>query len=279
MDIKIVVDSSADILKLEEVSLSVAPLKITTDTREFIDNENLNVSEMVEFLKTYKGKSITACPSVGDWTAAFGQAKKIFCITITSGLSGSYNSAMIAKQEYEEKNPDAKVFVIDSLSAGPKLKLIAQYLEKLILKGYEFEEICEKISKYEKSIGTIFVLESLMNLANNGRVSFAKAKIAGVLGIRALGTASEVGKIEMLDKARGDKKAQNLVLSYLEKMNYNGKNLSISHCFNFEKANRLKSLIIEKFPNAKISIQNTLGLCSFYAENKGLIIGFEKTAL
>ncbi len=279
MDIKIVVDSSADILKLEEVSLSVAPLKITTDTREFIDNENLNVSEMVEFLKTYKGKSITACPSVGDWTAAFGQAKKIFCITITSGLSGSYNSAMIAKQEYEEKNPDAKVFVIDSLSAGPKLKLIAEYLEKLILKGYEFEEICEKISKYEKSIGTIFVLESLMNLANNGRVSFAKAKIAGVLGIRALGTASEVGKIEMLDKARGDKKAQNLVLSYLEKMNYNGNNLSISHCFNFETANRLKSLIIEKFPNARISIQNTLGLCSFYAENKGLIIGFEKTAL
>ena len=279
MDIKIVVDSSADILKLEEVSLSVAPLKITTDTREFIDNENLNVSEMVEFLKTYKGKSVTACPSVGDWPAAFGQAKKIFCITITSGLSGSYNSAMIAKQEYEEKNPDAKVFVIDSLSAGPKLKLIAQYLEKLILKGYEFEEICEKISKYEKSIGTIFVLESLMNLANNGRVSFAKAKIAGVLGIRALGTASEVGKIEMLDKARGDKKAQNLVLSYLEKMNYNGNNLSISHCFNFETANRLKSVIIEKFPIAKISIQNTLGLCSFYAENKGLIIGFEKTAL
>lgn len=279
MDIKIVVDSSADILALNNVPLEVAPLKITTDTREFIDNKNLNVYEMVEFLNSYKGKSFTACPSVGDWIEAFGNAKRIFCITITSGLSGSYNSAIIAKEQYEKQNPDAKVFIIDSLSAGPKLKLIAEELEKLILSGAEYEDICTKISDYLNNIGTIFVLESLKNLANNGRVSYAKAKIAGVLGIRALGTASKVGKIELLNKARGDKRTQELVLGYLEEMNYNGKTLSISHCFNGEAANRLKDLIIKKFPKAKISIQNTLGLCSFYAERKGLILGFEKTAL
>lgn len=261
---------------LEGVPFASAPLKIATAEKEFVDDEKLDVKQMVDYLAKYNGKSGTACPSVGDWINAFAGAKYVFCITITSGLSGSYNSACLAKKEYEEQNPDSRVFIIDSLSAGPKLRMIAEHLEKLILKLKDFEEICKEITVYSKRIGTLFMLESLNNLANNGRVNVAVAKIAGIFGIRALGKASLQGELQMLDKTRGEKKALSAILSHMEKMDYKGGRVSISHCFNLQAARELKSLIASKFPSADVQINPTRGLCSFYAENGGLILGFEK---
>ena len=124
MTIKIVADSSADIKRLEGVEFESVPLKIITSQKEYVDDKDLDVELMVKELSMLNDKSGTACPSVGDWLSAFGEAQKVFCVTITSGLSGSYNSALIAKSEYEESYPDREVFVIDSLSAGPELNLI-----------------------------------------------------------------------------------------------------------------------------------------------------------
>ena len=115
--IKIVADSSANILELDKVEFASAPLKIITDKREFADTEELDVQEMISYLCTNSGKSKTSCPNPNDWLEAFGDADDIFCVTITSGLSGSYNSACVAKKIYEENNKDKRVFVIDSLSA------------------------------------------------------------------------------------------------------------------------------------------------------------------
>ena len=273
------VDSSSDMVELEKDSFALAPLKIITNEKEFVDNNELDVKQMVTYLEKYNGKSGTACPSVGDWLNAFEGGKYIFCVTITSRLSGSYNSACLAKKEFEEQNTGAKVFIIDSLSAGPKLRMIAECLERLIAKGKKFEQICIEITDYAKRIGTLFVLESLKNLANNGRVNATVAKIAGILGIRAIGTASQLGEIELLHKSRGEKKALISTLNYMEKMNYKGGKVSISHCFNLDAAKELKRLIAEKYPDAETDINPTRGLCSFYAEKGGLIVGFEKAAL
>ena len=119
---KIVADSSANMISLDSVSFASAPLKVNTDAPEYVDNAAASANEMLQYYATYKGKSKTSCPNTVDWLDAFGDAEDIFCVTITSGLSGSYNSACIAKQMYEAENEGRRVCVIDSLSAGPELE-------------------------------------------------------------------------------------------------------------------------------------------------------------
>ena len=213
--IKIVADSSADVLALEKLDFAAAPLKIITNEQEFIDDSALDVESMVNWFDSYKGKSKTSCPNPADWLEAFGDAEEVFCIPITSGLSGSYNAACIAKQMYESENEGKRVFVIDSLSAGPELTLIVEKLEQLILEGVEFEEICKQIETYKQNTGLLFMLESLNNFAANGRVSPAVAKIAGVLNICIVGKASDQGTLEPLDKCRGEEKALHAIVSHL----------------------------------------------------------------
>ena len=150
--IKIVADSSADTYALSGVDFAYAPLKIGTAEREFVDDESLEVAEMVEYLYRYKGKSKSACPSVGDWLMAFGDAEDVFAVTITSGLSGSYNSASVAKATYESENEGRRVCVIDSLSTGPESRLIIEKLKEYLLLGLSFEEISKRIKEYQKNL-------------------------------------------------------------------------------------------------------------------------------
>lgn len=276
MNYKIVADSSSNLFSMKNVSFGYASLKIVAGEREFVDTPETDVKEMTDFLAEYKGKSSTTCPSVQDWIDGFGDAENIFCIAITSGLSGSYNSACVAKEQYLEQYPDRKVFVIDSLSAGPELKLIAEKLEELILKGNSFEEICNEIQKYQGKLSMVFVLESLNNLANNGRVNPAVAKLAGFLGMRLIGKASDKGDLQPLHKVCGEKKTLITLIKTLEELGYKGGKMSISHCFNLQFAEKLKDAITEKYNNAEIEIHKTAALCSFYAEKHGLLIGIEK---
>lgn len=273
---KIVADSSADLLSLPSVPFTAAPLKIITAEKEFIDDENLSLKEMVDYLLSYKGKSSTSCPNPEDWLTAFGDSENVFCITITSNLSGSYNAALTAKELYLEKHPDRKVFVIDSLSAGPELALIAEKLEELILMELPFDEICKKITEYTQSTSLLFMLESMKNLANNGRVNPITAKAAGILGIRAVGRASAVGTLESLAKCRGEEKALNYLTDYLKNAGCKNGKVYITHCFNETAALSLKEKVLKIMPNVKIKVYSCGGLCSFYAEKGGLIIGFEK---
>ena len=123
---KIVADSSANLMTMNTVAFDAAPLKVITAEREFVDNSQLNLDEMLDYFSAYKGRSQTSCPNPDDWLRAFGDGEDVFCVTITSGLSGSYNAACIAKDIYEADHPGRRVYVIDSLSAGPELTLIAE---------------------------------------------------------------------------------------------------------------------------------------------------------
>lgn len=275
MKIRIVADSSADLQTTEDKSLVSVPLKIITDNKEYIDDDTLDTKVMTEELAEYKGKSGSACPGVGDWLEAFGDSEWVFGITITSNLSGCYNSAMVAKETYESEHPQCKVYIIDSLSTGPEMKIIVEKLQALISEGKEFDEICEMIESYRKKTFLLFCLKSLTNLANNGRVSPAVAKIAGILGIHVVGRASEEGTLEQKDKTRGEKKAILTLLKNMKDMGYRGGKVIIDHCFNENAAIQLKELIKKEFANADIRIGKTGGLCSFYAEQGGLLVGFE----
>ena len=275
MSIKIVADSSANLRTLEDNSFVSVPLTLRTDEREFVDDASLNIEEMTDYLASYKGKSGSACPSSQDWIDAFGDAERIFAIAITSNLSGSFNSARVAKEQYEEEHPDRKVFLIDSLSAGPELKLIVEKIQELNADGLSYDDICDAITEYQKKTHLVFMLKSLTNLANNGRVSPAVAKIAGLLNIHVVGIASDVGTLEQKEKARGEKKAIAAMKKIMEDLKYVGGKIRIDHCFNLEGAQQLKDLILAAFPNADVKIGENYGLCSFYAERGGILAGFE----
>lgn len=275
IDAKIVVDSSAD-MAVGFPTVSSVPLKIITDTNEYIDDANVNVAAMVWDLLSYSGRSSTACPSPQDWLDAFDDKPYVFCIAITSNLSGCCNTANIAKADYEQEFPDRKVCVIDSLSTAGEMMLIAEKVQELIEEDLSFEDICEKINEYRQKTGLLFMLESLKNLANNGRVSKIVAKAAGILGIRMVGKASDVGTLEPLEKCRGEKKALTSLLTYLTTLGYEGGKIRISHCMNEAAAQTLKESVLSMYPQADIRIKPAGALCSFYAEKGGLLIGFEK---
>lgn len=275
MSVKIVADSAANMHTLEGIDFASAPLTIRTADREFVDNASLDILEMVDYLGKYKGKSGSACPGVGDWLEVFGDADEVYCVTIISSLSGSYNAAMTAKAQYEEEHPGKKVFVLDSVSAGPEQKLLVEKLGDIILKGKDFETVCKEITDYkEKRSCLLFCLESLKNLANNGRTSHAVAALSSVVGIRVVGDVKD--GLHPTDKCRGEKKAIATLFKNMKAKGYAGGKVVIDQCFNEGAANALKAAVHSEFPDANVRIEKTLGLCSFYAEKGGLMIGFER---
>lgn len=274
MKFKIVADSASDLLALDSVPFSTVPLKITTGEKEYVDTASLNVDGMVSDLLKYKGKSSTACPGPGEWLEAFEDAEYVFCVTITSNLSGSYNAACVAKDEYEKNHPDRKVCIVDSLSAGSEMWLLVEKLRELILAGLSYEEICQNIAAYNQQTHMVFSLESIQNLANNGRVNPAIAKIVGLLGIRMVGIAED-GRLAQKDKSRGEKKALADVVKNMKMLGYAGGKVLIHHCQNEAAAQQLKEQLQKLYANANIRIGKTRGLCSFYAEKGGLMVGFE----
>ena len=276
--IRIVADSSADILELEGVEYAFAPMKIITSAREFVDDEALDVEEMAEFLYKYKGHSRSSCPNVSDWLDTFGGADDVICVTITGALSGSYNAACTAKTLYEAEGVGRRVFVLDTLSAGPEIRLILEKLRDMIREGKSFEEICTEIDAYRKRTGLCFMLKSLNNFANNGRVSQAVARIAGFVGICIVGKASDEGTLEPTHKCRGEAKSLETLASDMEKYGLRSGKVCISHCANETAAQRLKELLTARLPEVSVTIHKLRGLCSFYAEQGGLLVGFEKRA-
>ena len=274
--VKIVADSSANVTELKTAAFDVAPLKIIAAEREFVDDRQLELDDMLRYFKAYKGKSQTSCPNPEDWLTAFGDADDVFCVTITSGLSGSYNAACIAKDIYESDHPGRRVYVIDSLSAGPELTLIVEKLEQLIGEGMSYEDICTYMPEYTKKTGLLFMLESLNNFAANGRVSPAVAKIAGVLGIRIVGKASDKGTLEPTDKCRGQAKSLQAILNHLKENGLKTGKVHLAHCMNEAAAQTLKSMIQADLPEVTVTIGRNLGLCSYYAEIGGLLVGYEK---
>ena len=275
MKIKLVADSSANIKSLDNALYSTTAMRIVVGEKEFVDNENVDVAAMQEALREHKGKTSSACPGVGEWLDSFEGADEVYGVTITSKLSGAYNSAVIAAEQYMEENPGKKAYIQDSLSAGPEIQLILEKLAELTAVEHDFEEVCKQIADYKRNNSRLaFCLSSVSNLAKNGRVNPALAKVIGVLGIRIVGIADE-GVLNPMHKCRGEKKALAQVFDTMNDMNYKGGKVRITHSDNLEAANSLCEAIKSAWPNADVQIGPNSALCSYYAEEKGLMIGFE----
>lgn len=272
---KIVADSSCDIWELNGVDFAVAPITISTDNKHYVDNQELDVHLMSEELAKYKGVSHTACPSVGSWLDCYEGYDEVFVVTLTGAMSGTYNSAMTAKGIYEEENENVKVHVFDSLSTGPEMRLLIEKLKEMIEEDLPFEEIVEKGQDYLKHSRLFFALKSLHNFAMNGRVSKAVASAIGVLNISIFATASEEGTIQQISKCRGEKKVVKSMIEHLENAGYHGGKVRISHADNLKLAHNVRDKILELYPHADIIVYPMGGLCTYYAEIGGLLVGCE----
>lgn len=272
---KIVADSSCDMWELNGVDFAVAPITISTDNKHYVDNQELDVHLMSEDLAKYKGVSHTACPSVGSWLDCYEGYDEVFVITLTGAMSGTYNSAMTAKGIYEEENENVKVHVFDSLSTGPEMRLLIEKLKEMIEEDLPFEEIVEKGQDYLNHSRLFFALKSLHNFAMNGRVSKTVASAIGVLNISIFATASEEGTIQQISKCRGEKKVVKSMIEHLENAGYHGGKVRISHADNLKLAHNVRDKILELYPNADIIVYPMGGLCTYYAEIGGLLVGCE----
>ena len=273
--VKFVTDSSCDLLTIPGVTFVSAPLTIRTDKDQWVDDETMDIHHMLDTLASHKGRSYTSSPGIEEWMNAYDGGDIIYAATLTSALSGTYNAAMAAAAQYQSAHPEVKIHVFDTLSTGPELRLLMEKLVELDQKGLSFDAVCQEAKNYLKHTRLFFSLQSMHNLAQNGRINKTVAAAIGLLGIRIVGTASEKGELEPLAKCRGDKKAVNEFIRQLKNLGFSEGKLRISHVENPELAKTLASQLKDLWPQADILTYPARGLCSYYAERGGILLGAE----
>lgn len=278
---KLVSDSSSDLLpgQLNSAAADVetVPLCLRVGEREFWDTEELDTAELLLAMAEEKSASSSACPSPAAFARVFEKADRTICVTISSNLSGSYNAAVLGCDLVLEEHPEKKICVIDSKSTSGAEILILRKARSLIEANpdIDFEELCDTLRIYQASLRTVFTLQNFDNLIKNGRMRPLVGTLLHSLGIHVIADATPQGTIHVCDKARGEVKTYQRMAQLMgESKDCTGAEVIIAHCNNFEGAVRLKKQIVDTLPVRSVEVIPTRGLCSFYAMDKGLIVGY-----
>jgi len=274
----IVADSSCDLKKLEtkeeNIGFSTVPFILQVGEKEFIDDESLETQELIDALAKSKEAAKSACPAPETWLEHFRKAGDAFALTISSNLSGSYQSACIARDMVLEEQPEKKIAIFDSKSTGPEIVMMIARLAELIRENIDFEKIVQDVQALADRTHVAFALCSFDNLVKNGRVSRLAGFVAGRLGLWGVGVASDEGRIVVKTKVRGPQKAIAAIIEDMKERAFTSGQVVISHCLNEEMALKLKEKIVQTWEKAQVRIIPTRGLDSFYAEKGGLIIAY-----
>ena len=275
----IVSDTSCEIRELPApapgVQFALAPFKIRVGSREYVDLPTLNVRHMLQAMTDFNGASTTACPSPEEWAEYFLQADNVLALTISHNLSGSYNAALSAREMVLEDYPEKKIFILDTLSCAGALAGAAKLANRLIGEGKSFAEVCAAVQQFTDAGHILFALASFGNLAKAGRVNKVVGFIAGRLNMRVLGRRTPDGKIDFFFKTRGETRVLAKILEQMNEDGYDGtRPVQISHCDNQNACDLLEHGIHAKWPAADITILPCSGLCSFYAQDQGIIITY-----
>ncbi|MBR2660605.1 MAG: DegV family protein [Clostridia bacterium] len=278
MNWHLVSDSACDLYRLEggaeKMDFSTIPFTIRIGGKEYIDDAQMPITEMLEANETHAEMAQTACPSPEAWREQFSAPGPVIAFTISSALSGSYNSACTGRDMLLEEEPDKEIAIIDTKSTGPEEAMLIWHARDLILEGKCLKEIEKALNETAGKIHTIFALSSYHNLIKSGRVSRLIGFIAGHLGFWGVGVGDEKGEIAIRGKARGSKSMIRFLVEEIRKVGPAGKQIVISHCQNEKDALSLKAALETAFAGIEVLVQPTRGLDSFYAERSGLIVGY-----
>ena len=278
MSFHIVCDSCTDLTEedLKKGCYTLVPLTLLVDGEEIIDDETFDQADFLAKVAASKESVKSACPAPESYMEAYSKADDIYVVTLSAELSGSYNSAVLGKNLYEEENGTKNIHVVNSRGAATTQVLIARKLNEYASQGMPFEEVVDKIEEYTTSLRTYFVLETLEVLRNNGRLSRLSATIAGALNIKPVMIGTRDGVIQKAAQARGMKKA---LAKMVEHMGSEGRDLTrrqfvISHCNCYERAVYVKELIKKHLHAEDVDIVDTKGVSSLYACDGGIIVSY-----
>ena len=279
MEWKIVVDTACDFReipnKAENVIYERVPFSLQIEDKVFVDTLDLDIDKMMEEMYASSEPARSACPSPEAYLAAYRGAKNVIVLTLTGAMSGSYNSAVIGEKMLKEENKDVNIHIIDTLSAGGENDLYLLKINELIKEGLSFDEVVSEMRKYQENSKLIFVLEKVDNLVKNGRLNKLAAAVIGLLNMRMVGEASDEGTLHLLHKVRGEKKAVSTVVDEMIKAGYKGGRVVVTHRNNEDICKKIQDKLREKFSNIEFMIVPTSGICSFYGEEGGMLLGYE----
>lgn len=277
MSYKIAIDSCGELLNewKDDERIEAVPLTLMVGDESIIDDETFDQKDFLKKVAACPECPKSACPSPERYMKAYEcEADHIYAVTLSSELSGSYNSAVLGKSLFLEDNPGKKIHVFNSKSASGGESLIAMKIVECEEKGLSFEEVIETVDKYIEEMSTFFVLENLETLRKNGRLSRVKALVASALKIKPVMGSTPEGSICQLDQARGMNKAIVKMVEHVgEKgINIHEKTVAITHCNCPERAKMLEEAIRERLNPAKIVVMDTAGVSSMYANDGGVIV-------
>jgi len=278
---RIISDSSCDLpkdfLEKDGIDFSLVPLKIIVGNHEFIDDETLNTKELIAAMKAEKTATSSSCPSPEDFATELRKNKESYVITMTSGLSGTYNSARVAKNMVHEEDDSLKISLFDTHSTSPVMILMVMKLRDLIKTGeMDFDTISEKLALYLETLNLRFLLQDLSNLVKSGRMNRVAGAVATALSIMPIFRSDDKGEIQLVTKARGIKKALSGLANMVEEKVKTQPQFPvvITHCNNLSQAEILKDLLEKRFDLKEIYIFPMHGLTTYYSNDKGLLMAF-----
>ena len=277
MKYQILVDSSADMspdyLAGKEIGFSIIPLFIYVGDQEYVDSPDLDVPTLAQTLNTTKEKIRTACPSIESWTKAYEQADYTFVVTMTEKLSGTYNSASVARDSMPNKD---NIILFNTKSTSGTLELVVDHIVSQIESGKTVAEITESTNEFINTRNLFFILHRFDNLIANGRMSKFAGLVAKTLLIKPICTASPEGTIDMCSKAIGSLNAYRKLIELCAQRctDYAARKVIITHNNNQADAEKIRDLLMERCKFGEIIIKPMRGLTSFYSQDRGLIICF-----
>lgn len=252
-----------------------APLKINVGATEINDTDELDINDYFCVIEASEDATSTACPSVGEWKQLFELADNIIAVPISSNLSGSLAAAETARKlvlDTAEKN----IHIVDSHAAGGKLELIVMLIDRYLSNNpsASFSDVCAFADNLEANSQVLYSLSDYTNLTKAGRMPKMAGLVANKLNIRMLGTATPEGTMKIVGPARGEKKMCKKIVGVMEADGFTGGEVFIDHVKNEAGARYLANAIEDKWPDSICHVLPCRALCSFYAENDGLIIGY-----
>ncbi|MCL2106459.1 MAG: DegV family protein [Oscillospiraceae bacterium] len=277
-NMKILGDSACDLTKELELELNArraVPFFVDIGNETFVDDENLSMPDLMASMKACTGKMGSACPSPEQWMEAFIKEGGGFGVTISSKLSGMYQTAQIGLEMAKEKAAGLIGHVFDSKSAACGEVLVALKLRQLIESGLPFEHIVKKTEAFIEEMRTIILLEDVNNLVKNGRMSKIKGTLTTVLGIKPV-LCEQDGEIGLYAKLRGSLNLAGKLLDCAADLirKKKGADMIVSHCNNPSLANELREKARERFDLGRIIVLETRGLTSLYASDRGIVFSF-----
>lgn len=273
-DNNIIVDSCVDFDE-DTIEFGRVPFKILVDDEELVDTD-LDINFLISKMKNSKKYIKTACASPDEFISKFKEYKDNFVVTISSQLSGSYNSAVLAMNMMKEKFPELFVYIFDSKTAAAGETLISIKIKQLIEENLNRAEIIENTNKYISKLRTLFIVDSLDNLAKNGRITNFKAIVGNFLHIVPIMGENGEGQIVLHEQVRGKRKAFGRLIDMIGEANVDYENtiLGITHVNCLEKAEKLREDIKNRYPFKEIRIFKASGLSTVYAYDGGIVIAF-----